>query len=124
MSSLIKIIWAALVFLCVDSASGAEHKLVPRHDPVDQLFRRAPMPQSARSVVVNLATNLHAAFDTELGRVHTIWKGGPLNLWGPPYSNTKSPFICDFEGERVYTFPKFSPWLAGTERLDAEFRGI
>ena len=82
------------------------------------------MAQSARSVVVNLATNLHAAFDTELGRVHTIWKGGPLNLWGPPYSNTKSPFICDFEGERVYTFPKFSPWLAGNERLRVEFRGI
>lgn len=105
-------------------AAAAEIRLTPRHDPPDQLFRRAPMAESARSVVVNLATNLHAAFDTELGRVHTIWKGGPLNLWGPPYSNAKSRFICDFEGERVYTFPKFSPWMSGIERLEVEFRGI
>src|SRR5688572_18722178 len=82
------------------SAGGAEVKITPRHDPIDQLFRRAPMAESARSIVVNLATNLHAAFDTERGRIHTIWKGGPLNLWGPPYSNAKAPFICDFEGAR------------------------
>lgn len=104
--------------------AAAETRLTPRHDPLDQLFRRAPMAESARSVVVNLGTNLHAAFDAELGRVHTMWKGGPLNLWGPPYSHAKSRFVCDFEGERIYTFPKLSPWLAGAERLEVEIRGI
>jgi hypothetical protein len=113
-------IFAVTVF----SGRAAETKVVPRHDPADQLFRRAPMAESARSIVVNLGTNLHAAFDPELGRVHTIWKGGPLNLWGPPYSNAKSPFICDFDGERVFRFPKFSPWRAGVEQLSAEFVGI
>jgi len=82
------------------------------------------MAESARSVAVKFGTNLHAAFDTELGRVHTIWRGGPLNLWGPPYSHTKSPFISDFEGQRVYTFPKFSPWFAGGKQLAVHFRGI
>ena len=82
------------------------------------------MAQSARSIVVNLGTNLHAAFDAELGRVHTIWKGEPLNLWGPPYSNTKSPFICDFDGERIYTFPKLSPWFSNETQLSINFRGI
>jgi glucose/arabinose dehydrogenase len=113
-------VFADMVF----ATRAAETKLVARHDPADQLFRRAPMAESARSVVVSLETNLHAAFDTELGRVHTIWRGGPLNLWGPPYSNSKSPFICDFEGERVYTFPKFSPWFAGSTQLAVNFRGI
>ena len=114
----------ACVLLISCGSIAADKKIVPRHDPADQLFRRAPMAESARSVVVNLGTNLHAAFDTELGRVHTIWRGGPLNLWGPPYSNTKSPFICDFEGQRVYTFPKFSPWLSGSTQLAVNFRAI
>src|SRR5688572_2372308 len=107
-----------------DLAHAAEAKLTPRHDPPGQLFRRAPMAESARSVVVNLGTNLHAAFDTELARIHTIWKGGPLNLWGPPYSNSKSPFICDFDGETVFAFPAISPWFHLGQGLTPEFKGL
>jgi glucose/arabinose dehydrogenase len=113
-------IFAVILF----AGRAAETKVVPRHDPPDQLFRRAPMAESARSIVVNLATNLHVAFDTERGRIHTIWKGGPLNLWGPPYSNAKTPFICDFEGERVYTFPQVPVWSSMTWPWPIEFKGI
>ena len=104
--------------------TAAQQKLTSRHDPADQLFRRAPMAQSARSIVVPLQTDFHAAFDAELGRIHTIWRGGPLNLWGPPYSHAKSPFICDFDGDAVFTFPKFSPWFGENGQLSNSFSGM
>ena len=103
---------------------AADPKPTPRHDPPDQLFRRAPMAQSARSIAINLGTNLHAAFDTDLARVHTLWTGGPLNLWGPPYSHGKAPFICDFDGTKVFTFPPVSPWISGNAPLKPNFIGI
>ncbi len=106
------------------SLSAAEPKLKPRHDPPEQLFRRAPMAQSARSIVVNLGTNLHYAFDADLTRVHTVWTGGPLNLWGPPYSYAKAPFICDFEGTVLYTFPQVSPWWLGDKPVRTRFREL
>src|SRR5262245_26029077 len=63
------------VLSCAVSAlCAAEPTPRPRHDPPEQLFRRAPMAESARSVVVNLATNLHYAFDTDFARVHTVWE--------------------------------------------------
>jgi hypothetical protein len=113
---------ALLVAFC--EAPAAEPKLTPRHDPAEQLFRRAPMAESSRSIVVNLASNLHYAFDPDLGRVHTIWSGGPLNLWGPPYSYAKSPFICDFNGPVLFSFPQVSPWWLGNEPLKTRFRAI
>ncbi|HEX7862396.1 MAG TPA: hypothetical protein VF773_18810 [Verrucomicrobiae bacterium] len=115
------VVFAALVST---ESFPAEPKLVPRHDPPDQLFRRAPMAESARSIVVNLSTNLHAAFDAELCRVHTIWRGGPLNLWGPPYSGAKSKFICDFGGEVLYKAPRMSPWFYFGREVSPNFAGI
>ena len=112
-------ITAAAVFLACLPIYAVD-RVKPRHDSPEQLFRRAPMAQSARSIVVNFSTNLHLAFDAELCRVHTVWLGGPLNLYGPPYSNTKTPFICDFDGRRVFAFPQLSPWSAGP----AEFVGM
>src|SRR5262245_30979563 len=103
---------------------AAEPKLKPRHDPPDQLFRCAPMAQSTRSVAVNFATNLHYAFDTDLARVHTIWRGGPLDLWGRPYSYAKAPFICDFAGDVLFSFPQVTPWWSGQGALRTRFRGI
>ena len=114
----------AIFFGCRLAAMGAEQTPTPRHDPLDQLFRRAPMAESARSIVVNLGTNLHAAFDTERARVHTIWKGGPLNLWGPPYSHSKSPFIANFEGERVFSFPQEGVWNSPTEPMKIDYLGV
>lgn len=114
----------ALLLSVLGATHAAEPKPIARHDPPGQLFRRAPMAQSARSVVVNLATNLHAAFDTELGRLHTVWKGGPLNLWGPPYSHSKSPFIADFEGEQLYSFPGVIPWFILGRAAEVQFLGI
>jgi hypothetical protein len=116
-----------LLFCAVAAPAGlnaAEPKLKPRHDPPEQLFRRAPMAESARSIVVNLATNLHYAFDPDLGRVHTVWMGGPLNLWGPPYSYGKAPFICDFQGQILYSFPPVSPWWLGSEPMQIRFRAM
>jgi glucose/arabinose dehydrogenase len=101
--------------LCCVAVFAAEPRK-PRHDPPDQLFRRAPMAAGSRSIVVALSTNLHLAFDAELCRVHTVWVGGPLNLWGPPYSSAKSPFIADFAGTVVYAFPQIQPKLAAKFR--------
>src|SRR5690349_8732266 len=75
-----------------------DQKPVPKHDPADQLFRRAPMSAATRSVVIPLATNLHLAFDPELLRTHAVWMGNGLNLFGPPYHGSSDRFICDFDG--------------------------
>lgn len=101
-----KVLCLVAVTCCLDAAEAARR---PRHDPPGQPFRRAPMAQASRSIVINLGSNLHLAFDADLCRVHTVWIGGPLNLWGPPYSGAKSPFICDFEGRPIYTFPQLPP---------------
>ncbi|MBI5772653.1 MAG: hypothetical protein HZA89_02785 [Verrucomicrobia bacterium] len=83
---------------------------VPRHDPADLPFRMAPMPEAARSLVIPLATNLHYAFDMERLRVHTVTGGPGLDLFGPPYSVTKVPFICHLTEPRLWTMPPLFPW--------------
>lgn len=98
--------------------------LRPRHDPPEQPFRRAPMAESARSIVVNPAPDLHYAFDPDLNRVHTVWQGGPINLWGPPYSYSKDRFICDFEGAVLFSFPPVAPWQAAGKPLKTRFRSL
>ncbi len=87
--------------------------LVPAHDPADQLFRVAPMAQSARTVVATLSSNLFLAFDMELLRTHTVWRGQSLNLFGPPYSRTKEPFLCSYSGQTLWTMPPEFPWTSG-----------
>src|SRR5688572_7564156 len=69
---------------------------LPKRDPPDQPFRRAPMAESPRSIAIPLGTNLHLAFDTQLLRTHTAWSGPSLNLFGPPYHGGKEPFICAY----------------------------
>ncbi|MSU43911.1 MAG: hypothetical protein EXS22_07720, partial [Pedosphaera sp.] len=85
-------------------------KLPPRHDPPDQIFRMAPMPQSSRSIVVRLSDKLHLAYDVERFRVHTAWEGGPLHLFGPGYHGAKEPFICQVNGQRLWGNPPFPEW--------------
>src|SRR5437667_11036022 len=100
------------------------------HDPSDQPFRRAPMAESSRSIVIPLATNLHLAFDAQCLRTHTVWSGPGLNLRGPPYTGEKSPFLCDFEGEVLWSNPPIFPWSAGVKEdlserpRGARFEGI
>lgn len=74
------------------------------------------MSQSARTIVLNLDANLHAAFDTELCRVHTAWTGTGVQLFGPPYSGSKSPFLAQPGGAIIHSFPQFCPW-----RFDEQF---
>ena len=81
------------------------------HDPADLPFRRAPMAQSGRSIVVPLATNLHLAFDAQLLRTHTVWRGESLNLYGLPYTGTSTRFVCDFTGPRLWGGLQRSPWI-------------
>ena len=85
--------------------------VVASHDPADLPFRRAPMAQSGRSIVVPLATNLHLAFDAQLLRTHTVWRGESLNLYGPPYTGTSARFVCDFSGARQWGSLQRSPWV-------------
>src|SRR5439155_15647487 len=67
-----------------------------KRDLPGQPFRRAPMAESSRSIVIPLATDLHLAFDAQLLLTHTVLSGPGLNLRGPPYTGAKSPFLCDF----------------------------
>ena len=102
----------SLLFLLLASIATAAPKKPPKpfHDPPDQLFRMAPMPQSSRSVVVPLQPNLHLAFDTVYCRVHTVWKGGPMKLFGPCYHGGKRPFICHPNGDHLWGSPPELPW--------------
>ena len=92
---------------------AAAPPVAPKHDPLDQPFRRAPMSAASRSIAISLTTNLHVAFDVKLLRTHTAWMGSGLNLFGPPYTGTKAPFICNYDGTPLWTSPPFFPWSVG-----------
>jgi len=110
---------ALATLLLAVSASAQTPAPVPKpapavpafHDPSDLPFRRAPMAQSGRSIVVPLTTNLHLAFDAQLLRTHTVWRGDSLNLYGPPYNGTSTRFVCDFTGTRLWGGLARSPWV-------------
>jgi glucose/arabinose dehydrogenase len=104
---------AAPVALCAQTAKAPSAPVFPHYDPPDQPFRMAPMPQSTRSIVVPLATNLHLAFDTALLRTHTVWSGKGLALLGPQYGLPKSPFISTNDGTVLWTMPPVFPWAVG-----------
>ena len=95
------------------AAKAKAAPVIPHYDPPDQPFRMAPMPQSTRSIVVPLATNLHLAFDTALLRTHTVWSGKGLALLGPQYGLPKSPFISTNDGTVLWTMPPVFPWAVG-----------
>jgi len=94
----------------------------PERDPIDQPFRRAPMAESSRSIVIPLATNLHLAFDAHLLRTHTVWTGAGLNLLGPPYTGQKSPFLCNFNGQTLWGNPPVFPWRIGRRAQKDQFQ--
>ncbi|MFM8470319.1 MAG: PQQ-dependent sugar dehydrogenase, partial [Limisphaerales bacterium] len=98
-------------------AKAAAAPVTPHYDAPDQPFRMAPMPQSTRSIVVPLATNLHLAFDTALLRTHTVWSGKGLALLGPQYGLPKSPFISTNDGTVLWTMPPVFPWAVGKQPL-------
>ena len=107
-----------LPFAAPEAAHGQAAKakaapVIPHYDSPDQPFRMAPMPQSTRSIVVPLATNLHLAFDTALLRTHTVWSGKGLALLGPQYGLPKSPFISTNDGTVLWTMPPVFPWAVG-----------
>ena len=85
-------------------------QLPPIFDPPDQLFRMAPMPQSSRSVAVPLSKHIFLAYDTERCRIHSVWQGGPLKLFGPGYHGGKRPFICQPNGQSLWGNPPIAPW--------------
>jgi glucose/arabinose dehydrogenase len=107
---------SALVFAAANSAiltnrAAAAKPAQPRRDPPGQFFRVAPMAQASRSIVIPLSTNVHFAFDTELLRTHTVWKGPGLNLFGTPYHGGKTPFLSTVEGVSLWGMPPFCPWF-------------
>ncbi|MBI2946779.1 MAG: PQQ-dependent sugar dehydrogenase [Verrucomicrobia bacterium] len=104
--------------------------VLPAHDPPDIPFRRAPMGLSSRSIVVSLTTNLHLAFDAKLLNIHSVWEGAPLNLYGPPFNNTATRFICDFTGHLLWGNLPVQPWEIASTRgggfnlADTRFLGV
>ena len=98
----------------VTAAAPKPAAVTPRHDPPDMPFRAAPTPAATRSIAIAVSTNLHVGFDTDLCRIHTVWRGRGLNLYGPQYSFSKSPFISTFNGEVLWTMPPVFPWAVGS----------
>ena len=96
-----------------EEESDGEAEIVPSFDPPGQPFRRAPMAWSSRSIAIPLGSDVHIAFDSKLMRTHTAWKGKGLALYGPTYSNTKDPHICQVDGEILWQNPPFFPWSVG-----------
>jgi glucose/arabinose dehydrogenase len=137
-ASLVAVLSFSLV--AADKAADTKEKkekkpkvtLPAKHDPADLPFRRAPMTNAVRSVIVPLSTNLHLAFDTELLRTHTVWQGESMNLWGTPFHGGKDHFYGTFDGPTVFTMPPVFPWAVGKlpDRLvtklpeGARFKGI
>ena len=97
----------------MEEESDGEGKIVAMFDPPDQPFRRAPMVRSSRSIAIPLGSDVHIAFDSKRMRTHTAWKGKGLALYGPTYSNTKEPHICQVDGEVLWHNPPFFPWSVG-----------
>ncbi|MFA6543498.1 MAG: hypothetical protein WCS99_03680 [Limisphaerales bacterium] len=73
------------------------------------------MAAAARSVIIPLATNIHIAFDTEMLRTHTAWRGPGLNLHGAPYDGAAGRFLADFTGDTLFSNPPFFPWAGGRQ---------
>jgi glucose/arabinose dehydrogenase len=126
-------LFAGQLPLRAQAAKAKSAPVTPHYDAPDQPFRMAPMPQSTRSLVVPLATNLHLAFDTALLRTHTVWSGRGLALLGPQYGLPKSPFISTNDGTVLWTMPPVFPWAVATGPFQtypvklperAAFRGV
>src|SRR5205823_5836402 len=118
-------LWCALVAYALLAQFRPSHLAAavanPKRDPIDLPFRRAPMAESSRSVVIALATNLHLAFDAHLLRTHTVWTGAGLILLGPPYTGQKSPFLCNFNGETLWGNQPVFPWRIGRRAQQDQF---
>lgn len=108
------LVFAAEPMEAAETLQSSANEIVPRHDPADQPFRRAPLTPATRSIVIPLATNLHLAFDAQLLRTLVVWKGDGLALYGPPYHGKSDRFICDFAGELLWETPPFFPWSIGS----------
>ena len=122
----LNILSAALLFTLTQRSpaqappKSAAPAVLAAHDSADIPFRRAPMAQSSRSIVVPLATNLHLAFDAQLLRTHTLWQGDSLNLFGPPYTGTATRFVCDFTGPRLWGSLARNPWTFDAVAADPD----
>ncbi|MFA6547028.1 MAG: hypothetical protein WCS99_21605, partial [Limisphaerales bacterium] len=99
--------------LCAPLSKDEPAPVIPHYDATDQPFRMAPMPQSTRSIVVSLTTNLHLAFDTALLRTHTVWSGRGLALLGPQFGLPKAPFISTNDTTVLWGMPPVFPWAVG-----------
>jgi len=107
------------------NAAKKKPSLPPVQDPTDQLFRMAPMTKSSRSLVVNLSSNLHLAYDTQNMRTHSVWRGKGLDLYGPCYHGGKRPFICHPNGDLLWTNPPVNSWmLDGDPSTRAHYTGF
>ena len=120
------ILWLFVGLVCETRAAQSVH------DSPDLAFRRAPMKEASRSIVIPLADDLHLAFDAGLLRTHTIWKGPGLNVYGPPFTGSKTPFLCTYTGSVLWTMPARIPWSVGSAAgpevqavaPKVEFRGL
>ncbi len=70
------------------------------------------MEEAPRSLHLTLGSRLHAAFDTELLRLHTAWLGPGLNVQGTPHTGSKTPFFSEPRGTIFHTTRPVQTWSA------------
>ena len=109
------ILRALLIFVLTASHCPAAVEALSegRLDPSDRPFRYAPMTEGSRSLHLPLSKDLHAAFDTTLLRLHTVWKGAGLELHGPPFTGKKTPFLSRIRGEILFKNHALPSWTGG-----------
>ena len=94
-------------------------EITPHHDPLEQVFRYAPMPKSTRSIILNL-NGIQFAFDSKNLRTHTAWEG-KLDLYGPQYTHSKKPFIAQVNGRTLFENPPYLPWRSDKPSSNLSF---
>lgn len=96
----------------------------PWMDGDDQPFRWAPMQEASRSLVLHLTDEIHYAFDTVNLRPHTVWQGKGLELYGPPYTHHKKPFLARKQGVELWGLPPLVPWFVEFDPGMATGKGV
>ena len=117
---------AGLLFCGGAVFAADQNKILPSFDPAEYPFRRAPMPFAPRSISIPLGEDCHVAFDQKTLWMHTTWTGKGLALYGPVFSESKRPFICQPEGELLWESVPAPVWrLADGEKpMEVDFKAV
>jgi glucose/arabinose dehydrogenase len=127
------------VWLVVGADCFADSKIAIRatgtgrlvRDEFPSRFTRTAMVEAPRTVIIDLATNLHVAFDVKTLRTHTAWTGPKPGLPGYQFGQRGSSFATA-SGPTLWTLRAICPWQTGERSQSpsletpagSDFRGL